>query len=448
MAVVAPFPAVRYDPSKVGGLDRVLTQPYDKITPRMQREYFERSPYNLARIIRGEVKESDSASDNVYTRAAAYFRNWLEQGILVERSTPALYAYFQQFNIPGDTGHPPLLRKGFIGLGKLEEYSSGVVFRHEQTLSAPKADRLDLLRATRAHFGQIFMLYTDPGRSIDGLLDHVAIRAPLARLEDDYGTVHTLWDIENPQEIQIIQDQMQDRKLIIADGHHRYETALNFQRECRSGKPHSGAEACSYVMMTFINMDSDGIVILPTHRLISGIPEFSRAGFLSRAARYFSGREYPYSGPGQRNIVMRKMRQDMATAADSGVTAIGASFQGSDAFYMLHLRNEVKLEELLKDLAPSERSLDVTILHRIAFGLCLGIDEDAVRKEKVITYVREFEEGAQSVAEGKAQACFFLNPVRMEQVREIAFEGKFLPQKSTDFYPKLLSGLTIYKVEN
>src|SRR5581483_4913175 len=173
MAIVTPFAAIRYDPLKVGGLERVLTQPYDKITPQMQKDYFARSPYNLAHIIRGETKPTDTPADNVYTRASAYFRSWREQGVLVQRSGPAFYAYFQEFRLPGDPSGRRLTRKGFIGAGRLEDYSSGVIFRHEQTLSAPKADRLELLRATRAHFGQIFMLYSDEQRRVDQLLDQV-----------------------------------------------------------------------------------------------------------------------------------------------------------------------------------------------------------------------------------------------------------------------------------
>ena len=447
MAIVCPFRAIRYDPEKVGGLEQVLTQPYDKITPSMQEQYFARSPYNLAYLIKGRPSENDSPEDNVYTRAAASFRQWIDQGIVIERPQPALYAYFQNFQIPEDPGGPPFLRKGFIGLGKLEDYSSGVVFRHEQTLSAPKADRLALLRATRAHFGQIFMLYSDPERAIDRLLDEVAAGTPQARVKDDYDTVHSLWDIEDSHQILAIQNLMRDQKLIIADGHHRYETALNFREECQAARPHSPAEGCCYAMMTFINMDSEGIVILPTHRLVSGVPEFGRTRFLSRAARYFTATEYSYSGADERGLVMQRLRADMSSAAREGLTVIGAIFQGWDAFYLLQLRKEMKRAEFLQDLSLPERSLDVIVLHRIAFGLCLGMDEVAVRKEKFLSYVRDFEEGMQSVLQGKAQACFFLNPVQIQQVREMALEGRLLPQKSTDFYPKLLSGLTIYRVE-
>ena len=448
MAIIAPFRAFCYDPAKVGGLDRVVTQPYDKITPEMQKVYFARSAYNLAHIIRGEINPGDTPADNVYTRAAAYFRTWREKVVLQERPQPALYAYFQEFCVPGSAAQTRVVRKGFIGLGKLEEYASRVIFRHEQTLSAPKADRLDLLRATRAHFGQIFMLYSDPQQAIDTLLDQAASGTPFARVEDEYGTIHTVWEIAEPGRIEAIRELMRERKLIIADGHHRYETALNFQRECRAAGKHDGSEDCSYAMMTFVNMDAAGIAVLPTHRLVSGVEEFTRSGFLSRAARYFSGREYAYSGAAERRAVGEKLRADMASLAANGRSAVGAIFQGYDAFYLLELRDAAQSDPVLAELTPAERSLDVNILHRIAFGLCLGMDEESVRKEKFLTYVRDFEEGSERVIEKGAQACFFLNPVKIQQVKEIALDGRFLPQKSTDFYPKLLSGLTIYRVNS
>src|SRR3990172_4505718 len=178
MAVVLPFTALRYDPQKVGGLEQVLTQPYDKISPEMQRDYLRRSPYNLARLIKGEFQPGDSTTENVYTRAAAWLRDWREQGILVQRQTAAYYAYYQKFTIPGSVAGSSMIRKGFIGLGKLEPYHSGVIFRHEQTLSAPKADRLNLLRATRTNLESIFLLYGDPERKVEAILDRAAAKLP------------------------------------------------------------------------------------------------------------------------------------------------------------------------------------------------------------------------------------------------------------------------------
>jgi uncharacterized protein (DUF1015 family) len=440
MAVVLPFAALRYDPDKVGGLAQVVTQPYDKITPEMQREYFRRSPYNLAYLIKGEAKPSDSAPENVYTRAAGWLQSWREQGVLLQRKTPAIYAYYQEFSPPGTPGATRMIRKGFIGLGRLEPYESGVVFRHERTLSGPKADRLELLRATRAHPESIFMLYSDPERRIESILEEHIRRAPVARVEDEYGVIHTLWEVDEAGAIQALQHEMADKKLIIADGHHRYETALNFARECRTTHPDREAD-CSFALMTYVNMEGEGIVILPTHRLLAGMKQWNREEFLSKAAGYFALTRYPFTDAAQRQGALDQMRAGMRSA---GSGTLGALFYGEDAFYCLETRKDVPWDQLLPDLSPAERSLDVTILHRIALGQCLGIDEESVRKEQHLSYVRHFEEAVEPVLRGAAQACFFLNPVAIQQVREIAFAGRLLPQKSTDFYPKLLSGLVLY----
>ncbi|MBI3894494.1 MAG: DUF1015 domain-containing protein [Acidobacteria bacterium] len=445
MAVVSPFAALRYDPRKVGELENVLTQPYDKITPQMQKQYLQRSAFNLAHIIKGEVRPGDSATNNVYTRAASSFREWVSQGVLIRRDRPAFYAYVQEFHPPDNPNGPPLVRRGFLGLGKLESYDSGVIFRHEQTLSAPKVDRLELLRATRTCFEPIFMLYSDPKRQIDQVLDERAVQLPLVEVKDEYGVIHRMWDIEDPQQIQIIQEHMREKKLVIADGHHRYETALNFGRECMASRPHTSDSDCAYAIMTFVNMDSEGIVILPTHRLISGIAGFGREDFLAKAHHYFESQECPFSLSEGPQEASQKLRAEMASAARQGATAIGVLFQGWNAFFLLKARER---QILLPELLPAERNLDVTILHQIAFARCLGMDEESVRNEKFLTYVRSFEEGMKSVFHGKAQACFFLNPARIEQVREIALAGRLLPQKSTDFYPKLLSGLVIYPLDS
>jgi len=459
MAVVLPFAALRYDERKVGALENVVTQPFDKITAEMQQEYFRRSPHNYARLIKGEIRPGDTPVDNVYTRAAAWLRDWRGRGILAHRKTPAVpafYAYYQKFAPPETPGGSTLVRKGFIGLGRLEPYDRGVIFPHEQTHAAAKADRLELLRATRAHLESIFLLYSDPERRIEALLDQQTERPPTTSVVDEYGVEHTLWDVEEPETIRAVQQAMADKKLIIADGHHRYQTALNFERECRATHPGRDAD-CSYAMMTFVNMESDGIVILPTHRLLAGLVGWNSKGFLKAAEEYFSIARFPFAGEAERQGAAQRLRAEMesqretrkeAKTAATGATAFGALFQGDNAFYCLTQRPDVAWERLLPNLTPAERSLDVTVLHRIAFGLCLGMDEEAVRQEKHLSYVRQFEEGIGGVARGASQACFFLSPVKIQQVRDIAFAGRVLPQKSTDFYPKLLSGLVLYPLEH
>ncbi len=262
MATISPFRAWRYDPERVP-VQHAVTQPYDKITPAMQERYYQASPYNLVRIILGKRLPADSDADNVYTRAAADFQNWRQTGVLRQDPTPSIYRYTQTFSSSWKRparrfgSEPPAERRGFIALGRIEDYSAQVVFRHEQTLAKPKADRLDLLRATRAHFGQLFMLYSGAGK-VDALLDSAVTANAIPDIEvtDEYGVVHRVWKISDASVIAAVQEQMRDRKLIIADGHHRYETALTYRNERRATAETGSGLPTAYdsVMMTFIDM--------------------------------------------------------------------------------------------------------------------------------------------------------------------------------------------------
>src|SRR5579884_4067739 len=234
MAKITPFRALRYDPHRVN-VAQTVTQPYDKITPAMQDAYYQASPYNLVRVILGK-REPDEENNNVYTRAAAYFRDWRRDGIFLQDPQPSLYAYSQTFTVPGDSKQYE--RRSFIALGDIEDYSANIVHRHEQTLSKPKADRLNLLRATRAHFGQIFMLYSDSGE-IDSLLSTDA--SADIEVKDEYGVIHRVWRVADPSVTDLVRRKMKDKKLIIADGHHRYETALTYRNERRAEVSHAVA---------------------------------------------------------------------------------------------------------------------------------------------------------------------------------------------------------------
>src|SRR5437773_30513 len=252
MAHIEPFRALRYDPARVA-LPSVVTQPYDKITPEMQDRYYASSPYNLVRIILGKQQTGDHPGESAYTRASDFFRDWRRQGIFLQDTQPSFYVYSQRFAIPG--GNREAERRGFIALGRLEDYSARVVFRHEQTLAKPKADRLDLLRATRAHFGQIFMLYSDPSAEVESALATTA--SPTAEIRDEYGVLHRVWRISDAAVIDLVRNRMREKKLIIADGHHRYETALNYRNERRAeaGEPPAPHMPYEFAMMTFVNMD-------------------------------------------------------------------------------------------------------------------------------------------------------------------------------------------------
>jgi len=447
MAQIYPFRAWRYDPGRVDPL-QVHTQPYDKITPEMQARYYAASPYNLVRIILGKRQAEDNGGGNVYNRAASFFREWRQNGLLLQDPDPAIYLYLQDFKAPG--GKENLQRRGFIALGKIEDYSAGVVFRHEQTLAKPKADRLELLRATRAHFGQLFMLYSDPAGEIDGSL--ALDRDPDTNVADEYGVQHRVWRISDPQLIGTVRAKMSDEKLIIADGHHRYETALNYRNEIRAmgpapsvggTPPMAGAGESSepppheLVMMTFINMDSPGLIILPTHRVVHGLASFSADSLRDGAQKYFSVEEVdPSIDQARATTILRE-------AGHAGTAFLAVTAER--AFLIDTPRGSGS--KILAGLSLRQQSLDVVQLHKCLLEAVLGISEEAIRDQQNISYVRDTGEALGRVRSGEADVAFLMNPVRMRQVRDIAFAGEVLPQKSTDFYPKLLSGLTIYALE-
>ncbi len=435
MAAIYPFKALVYNREKVGRIADVVTQPYDKITDEMRERYYAASPYNLVRIILGKPLPGDNERENVYTRAADYFKRWLDEGVFVQLERPALFAYSQEYQPPDGTGRR-LERHGFIGLGRIEDYSSGIVYRHERTLEGPKRDRLELLRHTRAHFGQIFMLYSDKEKRIDRLLEAERRREPDIEVEDEYGVRHLAWRIDEREKVRAICSLMEEKKLIIADGHHRYETALAYRNERRAAEGYNPEAPYEKVMMTFINMDSEGLTILPTHRAISGIDSSLVSRLPEAASQLFTISRFA-GGPDE-------FRRELA-AAGRNKNAIGWYLPRPIGFAILIPKSDS--QRLLEDLSPRQRALDVVILHRLLIERCLGLSESEVAAGKKIAYLRELNEAVAMVEGGRAQAAFLLNPTRIDQVREMAFAGETLPQKSTDFYPKLLSGLTIYRLE-
>ena len=445
MAHIKPFRALRYDPARVS-ISSVVTQPYDKITPEMQERYYAASPYNLVRIILGKRNASDSPNDNPYTRAANSFREWRASAVFLQDAAPSIYRYTQRFTAPGENAD--LERGGFIALGKVEDYSAGVVFRHEQTLAKPKADRLDLLRATRAHFGQIFMLYSDPSGEIEKAL--VPAAAPVSEMRDEYGVLHQLWRISDPGILQSVGAKMQDKKLIIADGHHRYETALNYRNERRSaasasagagnghGSAHSSHQPAPYefAMMTFVNMDGPGLLILPTHRVVHGLTSFSLESLRQKAAEYFSVEEVEAAIDASRAHAILK------EGAHTGTALLAV---GRDRVFLLSRPKAPA--SVFGGLSLRQQGLDVVQLHKCLLEGALRISEEAIRNQQNVTYIRDAAEAMKTVRDGKADVAFLMNPARMSQVRDIAFGGEVLPQKSTDFYPKLLTGLAVYALE-
>jgi uncharacterized protein (DUF1015 family) len=435
MADIRPFRALRYNLDRVTPA-QVVTQPYDKISPAMQEKYYAASPFNLVRVILGRPEPSDNTLKNVYTRAASYGQDWRKEGILRQDKTPSIYSYSQAFKAPsGATSE----RRGFIALGRVEDYSAKVVYRHEQTLAKPKADRLELLRATRVHYEQLFLLYEDSGQ-VDSLLTTSA--KPTIEVVDEYGVTHRVWQISDAGVVASVQKAMSDKKLVIADGHHRYETALNFRNESRNEAQGANPQApYEYVMMTFVNMNDPGLLVLPTHRVVHSLSSFSANDFLKSVRELFEVEEV------EAGIDEARATELLREKGKRGTTLLAVT---SNRAFLLH-SPKAATQKYVDDLSLQQQSLDVVQLHKCLLEGVLGLSEESIRNQQNLSYVREAAEALATVhgetAGKSADIVFLMNPCPVLNVRDIAFAGEVMPQKSTDFYPKLLSGLTAYALD-
>jgi uncharacterized protein (DUF1015 family) len=446
MARLYPFRALRYDPTCVNMTD-VVTQPYDKITTEMQERYYSLSPYNLVRVILGKKFPADTEEGpNVYTRAAATLSEWRKEGILKEEAAPALYGYAQTYTVPGT--EEVRERRGFIALGQLYDYADHIVYRHEQTFPKHKSDRLALFKATRAYCEQIYMLYSDPTFTAEKTIFESGT-APELEITDEYGVLHRVWKLTDPARIRKVLAAMDDKWLLIADGHHRYETstAYMFERAAELGvdpksAPLTTAEGLpapafpeQAMMMTFVNMDAPGITILPTHRVASGLANFSAQSFIDAAKTYFTVEEI--SGKTAPGELIHQL------SATDGVAFIAVT---RDRSFLLQPKPEA-IAPLIAGLSPRQAALDVTQLHKVVLEKLLGLDEETVRAGNNIRYYREVSEAVERVTSGKADVAFLIKPVTLEQMKDISLNLEVMPQKSTDFYPKLLSGLAMYTLD-
>ena len=426
MAEIQPFQGVLYNTQRVQA-GNVLTQPYDKITSEMRDRYLQQSPYNLVRIELGKEEPGDNDSVNRYTRARDLYQTWLRDGVLRRSPKPALYLLEQTFVSPGVM--QPLTRRGLIARVRLHRWDEGVILPHEHTLSKPKADRLKLLRAVGSQQGQIFMLHPTPAQRIADIVAPL-LRAPVLQVTDDYQVANQLWEITHPQAIQAIQAALHDLKFYIADGHHRYETSLAFRDECRAaGKdPNASHE---FVMATLVDMADPGLVILPTHRTVTNLSGFDRRKFAARLASHFAIEPQPSADA-------------MLSAVRAGGHRLGM-FDG-EQFAVLLPKDLAALRPLFADKPPLWDTLDVAILHVAILEALLGIDEVRLSEEANVAYWREPGKALDRVRMGAAQLAFFLSATSVADVKAIADARSRMPQKSTDFYPKLLSGMVIYEV--
>ena len=434
---VKPFRAFRFDKAIVGDVDSCIAPPYDVIGKARQCRLYEKNQYNIVRIIKGKTSTSDSDTDNQYTRAADYLNTWIGKGILKQDLGEAIYTYVQDFELAGSR----FQRSSFIALGKLEEFGK-TVKPHEQTLSEPKIDRLNLQRATAAKFGLILMLYKDEKKIAEKISENASDQKPLIEFVDEENVRHRLFAITEKDHIEAIAKMMIDKSCIIADGHHRYETALNYSKETAN-------PAAKYQMAAFCNICQEGLVVLATHRLVSNLEKFSFSELIAKMRENFEIMEYLFPSPSTKCDARQKMLLQMKAEHARGKNAFGI-YAGSDTFYTAVLKDKRTMDSVAADKSCAFRSLDVAVLHKMILEKFLGIDEEKLAAGSNLEYVKDTEnaidESIASVDAGQKQIAFFMNPPTTEQIKMVTDEGERMPQKSTFFYPKVHTGLTINKL--
>ncbi len=441
---IFPFRGITYHHKTIADMNQVVTQPYDKIDESMQQNYYRRGDYNIVRIILGQDEAGDTEQHNKYTRAADYFNSWLKEKILCQADTPGIYAYHQTYQLADGVSR---VRKGFVALGKLRDYSEGGVKPHENTLAGPKADRLNLMRTTRANFGQIFMLYSDPEYEIDNILAPHAAKPAGTTARAEYGVVHQMWLITDEAAIRKIQAVMANKDVFIADGHHRYETALNFRNEIRAkGLSSEGNESVDNCMMTFVNIYDKALSILPTHRAVFGIDPGKIDSMKKEAGNYFTIDEFKFGNDSEETTVRKTFLQAI-TEKGRQAHCFGLYIHNENSYKLLTLKATAILDKLdAGEHSQAYRELDVSILHSVLLRHFLGIDAKALAEERNIRYEKEADEAINKVKTGDFQMVFLVNPTKIEQVEKIALRGERMAQKSTDFFPKLITGMVMNKL--
>jgi len=425
LAEIAPFRGIRYNVGAVH-LNDVTSPPYDVISPA-DREYFHRRhPKNVVRLILGQELPEDSAADNRFTRAAAYLEEWIAEGTLVRDPKPALYVHEQHYRLRGAARTV----RGFAALARLHNCADGVILPHENTLAKPKSDLVRLIRATKANLDSVYAVHPDPEHVVDAVLDRVAATSPAGEATDRDGVRHRLWRMEDQAQIGAIVLAMAGRQLVIADGHHRYEASLAYRDEMREreGDPH-GDRPYDYIMMTLVNAYSPGVAALPTHRVVRGLPLHAARDMDSRLAEQF-------------DLVGSSRESVLIDMEEYGGRAVGI-YRAGRAYIAIPKPGSTSAIPG----PPALQALDVSVLHELILGRILGVDAERLRLEENVSYTRDEREAIEAVDRGEAQLAFFLNPIKLEAVLEVAQRGQRMPQKATYFYPKLLSGLVMRRIE-
>jgi len=436
---IRPFKAFRFNSAVVGDVGKCIAPPFDVISPCQQQQLYQRSRYNIVRITKGKTNPCDNDSNNQYTRAAEYLARWMQEGALKQDSTDAIYAYVQDFELAG----AKCQRLNFIALAKLEDFGPpGWVRPHEQILNEQLIDRLKLKRATEARFGLVFMLYEDQQKIAEKIIKKVAVQAPLIDFVNDDNVRHRVYAITSKRDIDAIATMMSDKSCIIADGHHRYTTGLHYSKQCNN-------PAARYQMLAFVNMCQDGLKVLATHRLVGNLENFDIDQLIAEVEEDFEVTELRFSSATGRDRARQKMLAIMNAEYDNNETAFGI-YAGENRFYLAVLKNKQAMDSAAPEKSAAWRTLDASILHKLVLEKLLRIDEEKLAKGQNLEYVKDapdaIDDAIGQVQAGQKQVVFFMNPIKMQQLKMVTDAGERMPPKSTYFYPKMYTGLTIQKL--
>jgi uncharacterized protein (DUF1015 family) len=443
MAIVAPFKGLMYNFKALGNPSSLVAPPYDVISDEEQEAFYQAHPNNVIRLILGKRKTGDSDWDNRYTRSADCFKRWETEDVLIHSDFPSMYVTSHTFD-PND-GSEPITRSGLIALVRIEDEGSGVILPHEKTFSAHKDDRLKLMRACNAQFSQIFSLYEDPDNRVLDSMREVIEGQPLVSFDFRDGSHHALWAVQHRPLFKKVADALFEKRIFIADGHHRYETARNYRNSMRARYGYRPPNrSYEFVMMYLTSMDDEGLMILPSHRLIKRCDSFRPGAFFETIRDWFDIEEVPFSKTYGKTAVA-SFKRALAERGQSRST-IGFIHRGGEGFSMLSLKPE-KRDEMGDDLHPSLKQLDVLVLSRFLLQRTLGFTLEDLNNEEIFHYQSSLTKTVGMVESGMYQMAFLLNATRIGQVKEVAGNRLIMPRKSTYFYPKVITGLVFNKID-
>ncbi len=442
MAEIAPLRGYRYNQKVVPDLAAVVTPPYDVISSAEQDAYHRRHPYNMIRLILGKKEPGDTEQCNWFTRAAEAFRSWREHEVLLRDPQPAIYDYEIDYHEPSNLSKT---RHGFVCLVRLQDFSEGSIRPHERTFAATKSERLKLMCACNANLSQIFALYSDSAELVSGQLRKGRERALIMAFADETGVRHRMWRVSDSGVIKGVAALMEEKSLFLADGHHRYETALAYRDLMRDKYPGQGEKASfNYVLMYLSSMNQAGLTILPTHRLVARLPQLHLDSLLAAAGRHFEVERFPFYRTGRDQALETFLA---ALHAAGSRHFIGLYAAGAEAFILFKLRSEAGAHAWRDHLPRPLRHLDVVVLTELVLKGLLAVDEKILSDERQIHYCHDGREAVRLVDSGAYGAAFLLNPTRVEQVQEVASAGLIMPHKSTYFYPKAINGSVLHLLD-